>query len=55
MKKKYMEPQMEVIRMLPTGMLCMGGESDGEATEPGMAPELDELNIDLGEELVFDL
>ena len=38
---------MEVIRMLPTGMLCMSGEIDGEATEPGMAPELDE---DLGEE-----
>ena len=50
MKKKYMEPQMEVIRMLPTGMLCMSGEIDGEATEPGMAPELDELDVDLGEE-----
>lgn len=50
-----MEPQMEVIRMLPTGMLCMSGEIDGEATEPGMAPELDELDVNLGEELVFDL
>ena len=52
MKKEYMEPQMEVIDMLPEGMLCVSGELGGEATEPGLAPELD---VDLGEELDLGL
>jgi len=37
MKKEYIEPQMEVIEMLPEGMLCLSGLIDGDATEPGMA------------------
>ena len=37
MRKEYIEPQMDVIEMLPEGMLCVSGEIDGDATEPGMA------------------
>lgn len=37
MKKEYMEPQMEVIEMLPEGMLCVSGDINGEATDPAHA------------------
>jgi hypothetical protein len=52
MKKEYIEPQMEVIDMLPEGMLCVSGDIIEEATEPALAPELD---VDLGEELDLGL
>ncbi len=55
MKKKYMEPQMEVIDMLPEGMLCVSGDIIEEANEPALAPELDVLEVDLGEELDLGL
>ena len=51
MKKKYMEPQMEVIDMLPEGMLCVSGDIIEEATEPALVPELEVLDVDLGEDL----
>ena len=51
MKKEYMEPQMEAIDMLPEGMLCVSGDIIEEATEPALAPELDVLDVDLGEDL----
>ena len=51
MKKKYIEPQMEVIDMLPEGMLCVSGDIIEEATEPALVPELEVLDVDLGEDL----
>ena len=55
MKKKYIEPQMEAIDMLPEGMLCVSGDIIEEATEPALVPELDELEVDMGEELDLGL
>ena len=55
MKKKYMEPQIEVIDMLPEGMLCVSGDIIEEATEPALVPELEVLDVDLGEELDLGL
>ena len=55
MKKKYMEPQIEVIDMLPEGMLCVSGDIIEEAIEPALVPELDELEVDMGEELDLGL
>jgi hypothetical protein len=55
MKKKYMEPQMEVIDMLPEGMLCVSGDIIEEANEPALVPELDVLDVDQGEELDLGL
>ena len=37
--------------MLPEGMLCVSGDIIEEATEPALAPELDVLDVDLGEDL----
>ena len=51
MKKKYIEPQMEAIDMLPEGMLCVSGDIIEEATEPALVPELEVLDVDLGEDL----
>ena len=51
MKKKYIEPQMEAIDMLPEGMLCVSGDIIEEATEPALVPELEGLDVDLGEDL----
>ena len=50
MRKEYIEPQMEVIDMRMQSMLCISGGLGGDAKEPGLAPELDELDEDLGEE-----
>ena len=51
MKKKYAMPEMLAIDMRVQTMLCISGELGGEATEPGLAPELDEMDVNLGEEL----
>ena len=37
--------------MLPEGMLCVSGDIIEEATEPALAPELEVLDVDLGEDL----
>ena len=37
MKKEYIEPRMEVVDILPGGMLCVSGDINGEATEPAHA------------------
>ena len=46
-----MMPETMAIDMRVQGMLCISGEMGGEATEPGLAPEMDEMDVNLGEEL----
>ena len=40
-----MEPQIEVIEMLPEGMLCMSGEIDGDATDPAKGRFFDDDDL----------
>ncbi len=47
MKKKYIIPDAEVIEMNLQTILCLSGDIGGEASDPALAPELDEeLDID---------
>ena len=45
MKKQYLTPEMEIVRLEQVGMLCASGEIGGEAHEPASA-----RMIDFGEE-----
>lgn len=52
MKKQYMTPEMEIVKLEMKGMLCISGEIGGDANEPAYAPDLsEELNVNLSEEL----
>lgn len=37
MKKQYMKPEIEIIKMEQQGMLCMSGDLSGDANEPANA------------------
>ena len=41
MKKEYIAPQMEVVKIGITGMLCVSGPLGNPATDPAKAPEFD--------------
>ena len=37
MKKQYLTPEMEILKMEQEGMLCMSGDLGGDATDPAKA------------------
>ncbi|MBQ7511767.1 MAG: hypothetical protein IJU11_03380 [Prevotella sp.] len=49
MKKQYMMPEMEIVKLEQEGMLCISSEIEGGASEPGFA-----RMIDFGEEEDFE-
>lgn len=49
MKKQYMMPEMEIVKLEQEGMLCISGEIGGDANEPAFA-----RMIGFGEEEDFE-
>lgn len=43
MKKEYIKPVVEEITVELTAMLCVSGEIGGDATEPALAPEMEDF------------
>jgi len=65
MKKKYITPEIAVMEIMMSGMLCISGTLVVDASEDALAPELenalslgmeDALSIDLQDDaLVIDI
>ena len=47
MKKDYIMPVMEEIELKMTSILCISGELGANAGEPALAPEMDDLTLDI--------
>ena len=41
MKKQYMTPETEIVKLEQKGLICMSGEISGDATEPAQARMFD--------------
>ena len=50
MKKQYLTPEMEILKLEQEGMLCMSGDLGGDATDPAKAPLFDDDLDDWDEE-----
>ena len=46
MKKEYITPEIKVIDIKMSGMLCVSGEIDGSANQDALSPDL--LDYDFG-------
>ena len=45
MKKKYIIPEVEEIEIELLSILCLSGDLGGNASDPALAPELDDNEL----------
>ena len=53
MKKEYITPEIEVMEIRMSGMLCLSGDLEDDANQDALSPDLqdDALVIDINEYL----
>ena len=52
MKKEYITPEMEVMEIRMSGMLCVSGDVEGETSQDALAPDIlpeDDFGFGIGE------
>ena len=45
MKKKYIIPEVEEIEIELLSILCLSGDIGGDASDPALAPDLDDNEL----------
>ena len=45
MKKKYIIPEVEEMEIELLSILCLSGDIGGDASEPALAPDLDDNEL----------